>query len=504
MLTATDTRLACTDVCVRVLAGREEFRDEYGRRLDPIREDRLLWRAQSFRHIVHLLPGHDVLQLGAGDGLFTSQLFKVSRGENPITAVRFLSQGNGLASSPEIETVQCESFPGPLQGRTFDLICGIDLIDQRNCEPFLAAVFSLLKPGGQVMFYESNPRNPVLKIRRVFDRTDHRLLLSASSLEAEFNRAGFTATLAIYNDFVFAPLNPTLIWLLRNLSLVLENTPGARTLAGSILVSAQKPGGQPVRVQRPICEHASLRKAISVVVPCHNEEMNVRPLVSRLLELYRDYIHEIILVDDNSHDETARVIREVAAEEPLVRGVFRSPPNGVGRALADGYSAATGRYVLSLDCDFVHLLPEIRDLFDSAAEGHEVVIGSRFSRHSVLLNYPVQKIIANRAFHLLARLMLRRKFRDLTNNLKLLKIEVVRALGLSEPHFAVNAETGLRPLLMGFSVSEVPISWINRTADMGVSSFRLAKVGGGYWRVLARLAIVTRFGWRGLRRGPAA
>jgi len=144
---------------------------------------------------------------------------------------------------------------------------------------------------------------------------------------------------------------------------------------------------------------------------------------------------------------------------------------------------------------------ELRDLFDAAALGNDVVVASRFSRHSVLLNYPVQKIIANRAFHILARIALHKGFRDLTNNLKLLKAEVVHALQLSEPHFAVNAETGLQPLLMGFTLSEVPISWINRTEDMGVSSFRLARVGGGYWRVLAKLARQTLFGFRPLRRG---
>jgi hypothetical protein len=40
---------------------------------------------------------------------------------------------------------------------------------------------------------------------------------------------------------------------------------------------------------------------------------------------------------------------------------------------------------------------------------------------------------------------------------------------------------------MGYRVKEVPMAWINRTPDMGASSFRLAKVGGGYWRVLRRL-----------------
>jgi hypothetical protein len=126
-----------------------------------------------------------------------------------------------------------------------------------------------------------------------------------------------------------------------------------------------------------------------------------------------------------------------------------------------------------------------------------VVVGSRFSRHSVLLNYPFLKIVANRGFHALAQLVLLRRFRDLTNNLKLMRREVVDNLSLVQPGFAVNAETGLQPLVMGYAVKESPISWINRTPDMGSSSFRLVKVGGGYGRVLFDL-------WRGrvLRSGP--
>ncbi len=150
-----------------------------------------------------------------------------------------------------------------------------------------------------------------------------------------------------------------------------------------------------------------------------------------------------------------------------------------------------------MDCDFQQLLPEVRDLFDAAAEGSDVVVGSRFSRHSVLLNYPFQKIVANRGFHLLAQLVLLRRFRDLTNNLKLMRREVAERLQLTQPGFAVNAETGLQPLLMGCKIREVPISWINRTPDMGVSSFHLARVGGGYVQVLLYLWLKKVLG-----RGP--
>ncbi len=488
---------------MQMLGTREQFRDEYWQKRDPIYEDRLHWRAQSFRHIVHLLPGQTILELGAGRGLFTKQLHQISRGENQITAVTFTTDTTWPTDIPdEIEHLNVPSLPGSLQGRQFDFVVAMDMLDGRNSAWFLKNVYSLLKPGGQLIFYESNPWNVVLNIRRhiskLFGQPDPRHLLGRTRLYELISEVGFIRVFAVYNDFVYAPLTRPLIWLLRNLSILLENAPFLQTLAGSILIHAQKP---PLTTERPsvsLCDHEQLHDAISVVVPCHNEEMNVGPLVKQLTNLFNDYIHEIILVDDNSTDQTAIVIQQLADADARVKPIFRNPPNGVGRALTDGYREATGAYVLSMDCDFQHLLPEIRDLFDTAVQGYDVVIGSRFSRLSVLLNYPFQKILANRAFHTLAQIMLHRRFRDLTNNLKLMRHSVLQKIEFTQPGFAVNAETGLYPLIMGYKVKEVPISWINRTPDMGVSSFRLAQVGGGYWHVLWRLCRKTLLGFRKL------
>ncbi len=490
---------------IETLSVRERYRDEYWLTRDPIYHDRLLWRAQSFRHMVHLLPRQSILELGCGQGLLTRQLVRVSRGENPLTSVSFCPESARPDQLPEaVEFLGLSSLPAALVGRCFDFIIATDLLDERNCAWFLQHVYELLKPGGQVIFYESNPWNVVLKlrqsVRRLFGQEDPRRLLSRPALYELISEVGFIRVFAVYNDFVYGPLTRSLIWLLRNVSLLLENTPGLRTLAGSILIHAQKPPRLAERPQLSLCEHPQLRSAVTVVIPCHNEEMNIEPLVTQLMSLYGEYIHEIIPVDDNSQDGTAEVIRGLAEADTRIRPIFRTPPNGVGRALAEGYRAATGRYVLSMDCDFQHLLPEIRDLFDAAAKGYDVVVGSRFSRHSVLLNYPFKKILANRGFHALAQVMFLRKFRDLTNNLKLLRREVVEQLQLTQPHFAVNAEIGLQPLLMGYSVREVPISWIQRTPDMGVSSFRLAKVGSGYWQVLFRLWLKTVFGIAGANK----
>jgi hypothetical protein len=453
--------------------------------------------------LTHLLPGQSILELGAGQGRFVSALLAVSRGENPITAVRFCPRERPAIEAPGLEWVDVDDLPGPLEGRQFRFVVGRDLLDRRNCAWVLRKIFDLLETGGQVILFESNPWNVVLKLRRALAAylggSDPRKLLSRPQIYELISDIGFTKVTTIYNDFVYSPLSRQLIWFLRNASILLENMPAVQTLAGAILISCQKAGGSPSAVPIP-CEHECLKSAVSVVVPCHNEEMNVERLVRRLYHLYAGYLHEIVLVEDNSTDDTALVIRNLAAEMPFIKPVFRRPPGGVGRALMDGYRVATGKYVLSMDCDFTLLLPELRDLFDAAAGGEDVVVGSRFSRHSVLLNYPFAKILANRGFHALAQIALHRSFRDLTNNLKLMRREVVENLRLCEPGFAVNAETGLQPLLMGFSVKEVAISWINRAADMGVSSFDLAEVGHEYWRVLARLVTETRFGFRPLPR----
>jgi len=113
------------------LAVREQHRDDYWRKHDPIAADRLLWRAQTFRHTVHLLPGETILELGSGNGLFTHALLRVSRGENPITAVTF-QKGTQVSSDAgvEVEVLATSDLPGSLAGRHFDYVVAMDLLDR--------------------------------------------------------------------------------------------------------------------------------------------------------------------------------------------------------------------------------------------------------------------------------------------------------------------------------------------------------------------------------------
>ncbi|MHB1557181.1 MAG: glycosyltransferase [Isosphaeraceae bacterium] len=495
------------------IAERERASDRYWTHKDKLIGMRVWWRACTARHVLHMLPGETILELGCGSGTLTRALAGVTHNECPITAATFDPTNTNFQEvdgTAPIEGVRLAEFPGELEGRQFDYVIATNILDHETAAPLLTEIQKLLKPGGRLLFFETNPWNPVFQTRRRLSRLipflrrgDERSLHNQTQLYELLSELGFISIAATCYDFLYPPIPRWSLPVMRPLSLVMENTPLVKLMAGTILVHAQKP---PRGLPRPavrMTEHHALHGAVSVVVPCYNEEMNLGPLVEGLLKHYNEYIHEIILVDDNSRDRSRAIMQSLAEYDARVRPLFRQPPNGVGRAIAEGLAAATGRYVLTMDCDFLHILPELRDMFDEAADGADVVLGSRFSRSSVLINYPLMKILCNRSFHLLLNLIFLRKMRDVTNNLKLMRREVVQDLELESAWFAVNAETGLRPILMGYDVRPVAISWINRTPEMGSSSFSLLKNGLGYAKVLGLLAWRSRFGTRLLPR-PAA
>jgi ubiquinone/menaquinone biosynthesis C-methylase UbiE len=475
----------------------ERSRDAYWRRYPRTSPTRLRWRANAARHALHIAPGESVLELGAGSGVWTEHLSAVTAGASPITAAVFnadLAKSARELALPNTDVVLVGSEE-QLPENSFDFVVGTAILSHDHYQENLAWMHRLLKPGGQLLFFEANYFNPQVyakahnrRLARWAGNAQHQIALRAAELAYSLRREGFEETEIVPYDILHPRTPSRLIPSVQTTAFLLEHLPGVRQLCGTLFITARKPGR--TSIERPrvdLTRHDVLRDGVSVVVPCHNEAMNIGRLVHALTRTYDGYIHEIVLVNDNSSDETAAVARELAEREPRVKLVDRTPPPGVGRALRDGYAATTGRYILSMDCDFEMLVPELQDLFDVVAAGHDGAIGSRFSHESVLLNYPAMKLLGNRAFHLIARVVARRPIHDVSNNLKFYRADILRELDITQDGFAANAETGLKPLLAGHDIVEVPIAWINRSADMGTSTFRVAGVAPGYVRALGRM-----------------
>jgi dolichol-phosphate mannosyltransferase len=490
---------------VHNLRDMERTREAYWRWYPSTSPVKLRWRALTVRHCFHVLPGETVLEIGAGSGLWTAQLAAVLGGENPITAAVFNDDLAAEASQqklPNTTFVRVNDLTTDLPAESFDYVIGTAILCHDRYAQNLKAIYRLLKPGGQLLFFEANYWNPQVLLKNLIrplgrwtGNAPCQIGMRKYQLMQVASQEGYTHVNIIPYD-ILHPLTPrALIPLVQSLAFVVEHAPLIREACGTLYIWAMKPERREVRRRRVnLARHAQLFDSTSVVVPCHNEAMNIPHLVETLIEMYDPYIHEIIVVNDNSTDQTSEVTREVSAKEPRVKLVERQPPNGVGLALRDGYAAATGRYILTMDCDFALIVPEFRDLFKVIAAGHDGAIGSRFSHDSVLINYPFFKILCNRSFHLLVKLFLLWQVRDISNNLKLYRAAILQDLLIEEPHFAANVETGLKPLLAGYDIQEVPISWINRTSDMGTSSFKLLRVAPHYFFALLRTFWHT---WRG-------
>ena len=230
-----------------------------------------------------------------------------------------------------------------------------------------------------------------------------------------------------------------------------------------------------------------IKDSISIVLIAHNEERVIGRMVQGLLDRYRDKIFEVIAVDDSSTDNTSLVVESIAKTDNKVRLVKKGAPSGVGYALKTGFKSVSGKaeYVLTMDSDFLDSLDDVARLIEKMETNlYDGVIGSRFIEGSTLKCYPPLKKTMNRIFHSIVHLLFGIKQKDLTNNFKLYKSRIVRELPWHSGGFSMNAETGILPILAGYNISEVPVSWIGRSEDMGKSKFKLFKVGLGYVNVI--------------------
>ena len=118
-----------------------------------------------------------------------------------------------------------------------------------------------------------------------------------------------------------------------------------------------------------------LRQAISVVIPAFNEEKSIGLVIEQTTQVLDSLgvPYEIIVVDDGSTDNTARVASTYKAT------VISYPQNiGKGHALRKGFQQAQGEIIVMIDSDGTHRPKEITDLVTPLFNGTDIVAGSRF------------------------------------------------------------------------------------------------------------------------------
>jgi dolichol-phosphate mannosyltransferase len=231
----------------------------------------------------------------------------------------------------------------------------------------------------------------------------------------------------------------------------------------------------------------ALMKA-TVCLPTYNERENVDRMVRSLHALGV----QVLVIDDNSPDGTGRLADALADELEGVAVLHRPHKDGLGPAYIAGFRRALAdgaELILEMDCDFSHNPADVPRLL-AAAENADLVLASRYVKGGGTENWGLLRRLISRGGSLYAQVLLGVPVRDLTGGFKCYRRAVLEALPLDEIHsrgYAFQIETTYRAMRTGFTVREIPITFVDRLE--GGSKMHRGIVVEGVWKVpVLRLA----------------
>jgi len=220
---------------------------------------------------------------------------------------------------------------------------------------------------------------------------------------------------------------------------------------------------------------------LSLVIPARNEDASIEKTVLAFnRELKANSIdHEILVINDNSADNTEGVLKRLKAEVAELDYINNFPPSGYGFAVKKGLEKFNGDCVAIVMADMSDSPADLVKYFKKMQEGYDCVFGSRFIKGSKITDYPIHKLILNRLGNIFTMLLFTVRYNDLTNAFKLYKKEVISGVKpLLSNHFNLTVEIPLKAIIRGYSYCIVPNSWVNR--KKGFSKFKINELGGKY------------------------
>jgi dolichol-phosphate mannosyltransferase len=233
---------------------------------------------------------------------------------------------------------------------------------------------------------------------------------------------------------------------------------------------------------------------LSIVIPAYNEEGSIAETVETLhATLVRYQIpNEIVVVNDNSKDNTLRILQELQQSIPTLVILTNPGPNGFGMAVRYGLERFTGDCVAVMMADLSDAPEDLVKFYFKLTEGYDCVFGTRFSRGGKTIDYPKVKLLINRMANLIIKLCFGFKYNDTTNAFKMYRKSTIEGLKpFLAPHFNLTVELPLKAIVRGYSYAVLPNSWTNR--KHGVSKLKIREMGSRYFFILLYCLIEKYF-----------
>lgn len=240
----------------------------------------------------------------------------------------------------------------------------------------------------------------------------------------------------------------------------------------SEIIAAASPARKTPRHVRHAAVYCNIRK-LSVIIPCYNEASTIAVMLDKIIdvELPHDIEKEIIVINDNSKDDTDLMVQEYIQDNPAapIRYFRHTANRGKGAAVHTGIAAATGDYLLIQDADLEYDPREYSLLLEPILSGHaDIVYGSRFMGGHPRRILFYWHTLGNQLLTFISNIFTNRNLTDAHTCYKLIKTATIREITLLEKRFAFDAELNVKiARIPGIRIYEVGISYYGRTFAEG-------------------------------------
>lgn len=206
-----------------------------------------------------------------------------------------------------------------------------------------------------------------------------------------------------------------------------------------------------------------------VIVPTYNEAENIEKLIRNVFAQQRAF--HVLVVDDNSPDNTAAIVKQLQAEFPeKLHLLSRKGKEGLGTAYIAGFKWGLVHdydYFFEMDADFSHSPNDLIRLYNACYKGGaDLAIGSRYKTGVNVVNWPMGRVLLSYIASKYVRFITGMQISDTTAGFICYKRNVLEAINLDKIKFvgyAFQIEMKFKAHLLGFKIEEVPVIFVDRT-----------------------------------------
>jgi len=226
-------------------------------------------------------------------------------------------------------------------------------------------------------------------------------------------------------------------------------------------------------------------KSSLVIIPTYNEKENIEDIIRAIFSLQQSF--HILIIDDNSPDNTARIVERLQQEFSELFLINRKNKSGLGTAYIEGFKYALDKeyeYIFEMDADFSHPPNDLLKLYSACHDdGFDMAIGSRYISGVNVVNWPMGRVLMSYFASYYVRLITGLPIKDSTAGFKCYTAKVLQTIDLESIKFigyAFQIEMKFLAWKYGFKIKEIPIIFTDRTkgtSKMSTGIFREAVLG---------------------------